>query len=80
MKKTLAVMAIAAVMAVGCTTTTSTPGPDGTTNTVTTTKGIDPATAAQVDTIVQQIISEAPAAISDAQAISGLVHGTNASK
>jgi hypothetical protein len=66
----------------GCTTTTDTITPASgtnaaTTNVVTTTKGLDLATVAQIDAAVSNIVANAPAAIADAQAISALVHGTN---
>jgi PBP1b-binding outer membrane lipoprotein LpoB len=72
----------AAIIASGCESTTDTVTPASgtnaaTTNIVTTTQALDPATVSQIDAIINDINSNAPAAIADAQAISALVHGTN---
>ena len=79
-----ALLALSAVVtfAPGCSTTTSTVTPaSGTnaanTNIVTTSQALDPAVVAQIDAALAGIMSNAPAAIADAQAISALVHGTN---
>jgi hypothetical protein len=75
---TLTAMMILTVLGCTSTTTTSTPGPNGTTNTVTTTKGLDPTTVAEIDSALQLLIQDTPQAIADAQQISILIHGTNA--
>lgn len=54
----------------GCSTTTTTAGPTGT-NTVTVVKGIDPETLAQIESLLAQSVSNAPAIVA-------LIHGAPA--
>lgn len=70
----LAMLALfAAISFTGCASETV-KNPNGTTSTVTT---LDTNAISQIDAIAATIIQEAPAAISDVQAISASVHGTN---
>jgi len=70
-----------AVVGSGCSTTVSTAvpalgGAPAVTNVVTTTKGIDPATLAQINTSLSNIVAQAPAVIADVQAVKALVNST----
>ena len=75
--KRIALFAVAVVAAsfwfIGCKSSTAT-SPTGT---VIVTKAVD---VAAIDAALQNLVSNAPAAIADAGAISALIHGTNAIK
>jgi hypothetical protein len=61
----------------GCSTTTTTAGPTGT-NVVTTVKGIDAATLAEIDAALAQAASNAPAIASSIIAVQNAIHGAPA--